>query len=200
MVASPYVATGCKPRPAATAISKTSSQPTPSPAIEAGSPASVGRSSSPPGLMGCTHPRRCGVAAASVLRLRVPPASLRTLTACGVGGWRTARPYRPSPAPSRSTRPRTDDLCNTDKRLSGLESEPPLRQDMRGWGRDLTVLGRSSACDGPGAGPTGPLPAGQGPCMGGMLQARASGSTRQKDGVSTAACEVILQICRGVAN
>ena len=157
-----------------------------SPAIEAGSPASVGRSSSPPGLKGCAHPRRSAVWVGSCQRAPTPSATgqgLRTLTACGVGGWRTSRPYRPSPAPSRSTRPRTDDLCNTDKRLSGLESEPPLRQDMRGWGRDLTVLGRSSACDGPGAGPTGPLPAGQGPCMGGMLQARASGSTRQKDGV-----------------
>ena len=57
-----------------------------SPAIEAGSPASVGRNSSPPGLKGCTHPRRCGVAAASVLRPRVPPAkAFPALTACWVG-------------------------------------------------------------------------------------------------------------------
>ena len=126
---------------------------------------------------------------------------LRTLTACGVGGWRTSRPYRPSPAPSRSTRPRTDDLCNTDKRLSGLESEPPLRQDMRGWGRDLTVLGRSSACDGPGAGPTGPLPAGQGPCMGGMLQStRVRLNPTKRRGCTPGLPTYFIQICRGVAN
>eukprot|EP00964_Phaeocystis_antarctica_P016848 scaffold9286_cov76-Phaeocystis_antarctica.AAC.3 len=65
-----------------------------SPAIEADSPASVGRNSSPPGLKGCTHPRRCGVAAASVLRPECTGQGFPSTH--GVLGWAAGAPSGPS--------------------------------------------------------------------------------------------------------
>ena len=132
----------------------------------------------------------------------------------------------PSPVPSRPTRPHTDDLCNTCKQPSGLDSKPPPWQDMYmcmcmcmsctghvhvhghvhvmcAVYRVVTGCEDARARDGPGAGPAGPLAARE-RCRAGMGTATHVRAIQPdiKDGVSTPetyASFLILQICRGVA-
>eukprot|EP00964_Phaeocystis_antarctica_P061591 scaffold36821_cov30-Phaeocystis_antarctica.AAC.1 len=83
------------------------------------------------------------------------------LTACWVGRPAHLPAQWPSLVPYRSTRPRTDDLCSMGKRLSGLDSKPPLRQDMCAVYRVVTGCedARWRVPWGTVAGPTGPLAA-----------------------------------------
>eukprot|EP00964_Phaeocystis_antarctica_P019826 scaffold10944_cov41-Phaeocystis_antarctica.AAC.2 len=53
--------------------------------------------------------------------------------------------------PSRPTRPRTDDLYSTGKRLSGLDSKPPPWQDMCAVYRVVTGCEGTGARDGAGS-------------------------------------------------
>ena len=97
----------------------------------------------------------------------------------GVLGWGRAPgllAHLPAQADTRAqyrpTRPRTDDLCSTGKRLSGLDSKPPPWQDMCAVYRVDTGCEVARAHDGPGAGPAGPLAARKVPIMGAMQGGR----------------------------